>query len=84
MIAADSIIVLFDSIHHVLAAERTLIGRNVRCDLVPVPKELAADCGMALVLGSADREVAREILAEPRFRARGAYSGARPHAPMDL
>ncbi len=49
-------LLLFASIHHVLAAERTLEELSRRgeltasIELVPVPRELSSDCGMAVAV----------------------------------
>lgn len=59
-------LLLFPTIHHVLAAERALKAGGVAPDLVPVPKEISSDCGMAIAVAAADRPRALELLAEPR------------------
>jgi hypothetical protein len=41
-------VLLFDSIHDVLRAEKWFKARNVWFDLVPTPKDLSSDCGMSL------------------------------------
>jgi len=41
-------IALFDSIHHVLAAERILREKGIWIDLVPVPRSLTSECGIAI------------------------------------
>lgn len=43
-------ILVFDSIHHVLAAERALLARHVWCDLIPTPRDVSSDCGMVIEL----------------------------------
>jgi hypothetical protein len=63
-------IVLFDSVHHVLAAERALKNGRVAHDLVPVPKELSSDCGMAIELREADAPAAFRLLDDPSMRWR--------------
>ena len=42
------VILLFPSIHYVLKAEKILKKQGVPLELIPVPKELSGDCGMAL------------------------------------
>jgi hypothetical protein len=59
---------LFDSIHDVMAAEKALKRAGVRHDLVPVPRHLGSDCGMAI-------DFSREDL--PRFEAALAQAGIR-------
>lgn len=61
-------IILLNSIHHVLAAERAFKERNVWCDLVPVPRDLSSDCGMAVAFRGADLETVRQLLADARIR----------------
>ena len=41
-------VVLFGSIHQVLRAEKFLNGKGIKIDLVPVPRELSSDCGVAI------------------------------------
>lgn len=73
-------IILFDSIHYVLTAEQALKAHSVWCDLVPVPRNLHSDCGMAVAFRGADAEVVCDLLADPRLgrqrifrRQEGAY-----------
>lgn len=60
---------VFDSIHHVLAAEKAWLGEGLWCDLVPLPRSLTADCGMALECGAADEAAWRPLLGGRRWRA---------------
>lgn len=57
---------LFASIHHVLAAEAALEAGGVAPDLVPVPKDISPDCGMAITVAPADRERALALLQTTR------------------
>ncbi len=41
-------VLIFASIHDVTAAERTLQSNDLWCDMVPTPRELSSNCGMAL------------------------------------
>lgn len=66
-------VVVFDSIHHVLAAERVFQERSVWCDLIPTPGDLSSDCGMALVYDPADHDKIAGFLDDPRARVRGVY-----------
>jgi hypothetical protein len=66
-------IVLFDSTHYVLAAERVFREHGVRCDLVPVPRSLSADCGMAIEFLESDVDTVKDVLADRRVRPQGVY-----------
>lgn len=43
-------LLLFNTIHDVLRAEKALKEHAVRHELVPVPKDLSSDCGMSIAL----------------------------------
>ena len=66
-------ILLFDSIHYVLAAERAFGGCGVRCDVVPVPRELSSDCGMAVEFRPSDIDAVRGMRAEGSVKPRAVY-----------
>jgi len=66
-------IVLFDSMHYVLAAESAFKEHGVRCDLVPVPRSLSSDCGMAIEFPESDVDAVKDVLADGRVRPRGVY-----------
>ncbi len=51
------IIFLFESVHRVMKAEKLLKGKGVKIDLVPVPREISSDCGVAI-------ELARDLEAD--------------------
>jgi hypothetical protein len=39
---------LFESVHRVMRAEKILKGRGIAVDLIPVPREINSDCGVAV------------------------------------
>lgn len=55
-------ILVFDSIHHVLAAERALLGHGLWCDLIPTPRDIRTDCGMVIELRPAERHQASGVV----------------------
>jgi hypothetical protein len=66
-------IILFESIHHVLAAEEVLREQKVWCDVVPVPRDLSSNCGMAVEFRPDDLRPARTALTDRRVRVSGLY-----------
>ena len=58
----DPILLVCESIHDVLAAEKALKQRDVWCDLVPTPRELSSDCGMSLACRRVDLAVLRSLV----------------------
>ena len=41
---------VFSSVHQVMKAEKILKGRGYRVDLIPMPREISSDCGVAVEL----------------------------------
>ncbi|MBD3162584.1 MAG: DUF3343 domain-containing protein [Candidatus Eisenbacteria bacterium] len=66
-------LVLCDSIHHVLALEKRLRAADVPIDLIPVPRALSSDCGVAIAFALDALDPVRRILAEPGVRWRGLF-----------
>ncbi len=56
------VIFLFPSIHFVLKAEKAFKASGFKPDLVPVPKEISSDCGMAIELDFKDLNRAQKAL----------------------
>jgi len=52
-------ILLFQSVHQVMKAEKVLKERGMAVDLIPVPREISSDCGVAIQVPS---EVSEEAL----------------------
>ena len=57
-------LLVFRSIHHVLAAESALKAAGLAIDLIPVPKEINPNCGMAITIDPADRARAMGVVRE--------------------
>ena len=71
--ASERWIILFDSIHHVLAAEEVFKERGIWCDLTPVPRDLSSDCGMAVEFRVTDLDAVRSLLHDLPVRPRSIY-----------
>ncbi|OGQ88789.1 MAG: hypothetical protein A2512_04090 [Deltaproteobacteria bacterium RIFOXYD12_FULL_56_24] len=79
--STGSYVAIFLSIHYVLKAEQLLKAGGIPLDVVPVPREISGDCGMAItfapaqlaevqsILGAADIAIARIFCKE----AEGSY-----------
>ena len=48
MIKDGDYVAIFNSIHRVMEAERLLKDRQLKILLIPAPRALAADCGLAI------------------------------------
>jgi hypothetical protein len=67
-------VVLFYSSAHALRAEKVLVQSGFRVKMIPTPRELSSDCGLALRLDRADGARATEILAESHVPTNGMRS----------
>jgi hypothetical protein len=61
-------LLLFRSTHDVIKAERLCRERGIAVQVIPVPRELSSECGMALemtaaILSKAQRVIARAGIA---------------------
>ena len=56
-------VAIFNSIHRVMKAEKLLKERRLPILLIPAPRALRADCGLAIRYAAADRSAVEEVLA---------------------
>jgi len=54
----------FKSIHHVLKAEQALKDRGIWTDMIPNPRTLIADCGMALLFRCSDAASVKQAISD--------------------
>ena len=63
MVKENDYVAIFHSIHRVLKAEKILKQQNVDFLLIPVPRQLTSDCGLALRFSPETKDVLLGILA---------------------
>ena len=80
MVKENDYVAIFHSIHRVLKAEQVLKQAGVDFLLIPVPRQLTADCGLALRFDPQTKAELLEVLAaaglvpvELHQRSSGAY-----------
>jgi hypothetical protein len=56
-------ILILESIHQVLRAEKILKAAGIGTDLIPVPRQISSDCGMAVELPGETESEAIRLLA---------------------
>jgi len=64
MVKDGDYVAIFNSIHRVMQAEKRLKERRVSILLIPAPRALKSDCGLALRYAAADRSAVEGALAE--------------------
>jgi len=72
--ATDPVLILiFRGTHQVLSAEKRLKEGGVPLRLIPVPRRLTSDCGLAIRIPLDRRDRAREILSGARLAPLSAH-----------
>lgn len=64
MVKDGDYVAIFNSIHRVMQAEKRLKERRLPILLIPAPRALKSDCGLALRYSPADRQEVEVALAE--------------------
>jgi hypothetical protein len=64
MIRKGDVIAIFNNIHQVMKAEKVLKARRLDILLIPVPRSLQSDCGLAIRYAEADREQVEGVMME--------------------
>ena len=64
MVKENDFVAIFHSIHRVLKAEKILKSAQVDFLLIPVPRQLTADCGLALRFTAEVKDELLEVLAK--------------------
>lgn len=73
MIKDGDYVAIFNSIHRVMEAERLLKQRQLKILLIPAPRALAADCGLAIRYAEDVRSEVEGSLAEAGLLPRDLY-----------
>jgi hypothetical protein len=67
-------VVLFHSSSHALRAEKVLQQAGIVNKMIPTPRQLSSDCGMALRFDRADEEQVARALAEYKVPINGIHA----------
>lgn len=65
--ASPEMVLIFRGTHQVMSAEKRLKKGGVPMRLIPVPRRLTSDCGLAIRIPVRDRDKAREVLSASRL-----------------
>jgi hypothetical protein len=71
---AEHRVVLFHSTAHAMRAEKVLLGAGLRIKMIPTPRKLSSNCGMALRFDCQDEQRVAATLADNRVPTNGIYS----------
>lgn len=63
MVNEGDYVAIFNSVHKVMKAEKLLKKESIPMLLIPAPRSLSSDCGLAIRYSSAHREQLESLLA---------------------
>lgn len=64
MVKNGEYVAIFNSIHRVMKAEKTLKELRLPILLIPAPRAVSSDCGLAIRYGATDRDAVEGALAK--------------------
>lgn len=73
MVKDGDYVAIFNSVHRVMEAERLLKDKHLKMLLIPAPRALAADCGLAIRYAQDVRSEVEAVLAEAGLLPRELY-----------
>lgn len=63
MVSEGDYVAIFNSVHRVMKAEKLLKGEKLPMLLIPAPRALSSDCGLAIRYAADDRGQVEALLA---------------------
>lgn len=67
-------LVVFESVHQAIRAEKLMKKSGIHFDMVPTPREISASCGQSLAFDDADSIVVKDIMEQDKVLYRGIFS----------
>lgn len=67
-------VVLFHSTAHAIRAEKVLAGAGFRIKMIPTPRQVSSDCGMALRFDREDQAGVVATLTDKRVPSNGIHA----------
>lgn len=66
----NKVIVVFDSTRTAINAEKLCLKNAVSCQVIPVPRDISSDCGIALEIGEGDRDDVEKIFKREKLKVK--------------
>jgi len=64
MVKEGDFVIIFHSIHRVMKAEKLLKAAKAEILLIPVPRQLSSDCGLAIRITGSENQRVQTLLAD--------------------
>jgi len=67
VVRENDIVAIFDSVHRVMQAEKVLKAGGAEILLIPVPRQLTSDCGLAIRYDPGQKDRVEQILRDEKL-----------------
>lgn len=69
----DFYVIVFETTHHAIAASRVFKDKNYNFDIIPTPRMITNNCGLAIKFGEEDLEKIKESIKESNIKMKNIY-----------
>ncbi|MDD2889478.1 MAG: DUF3343 domain-containing protein [bacterium] len=66
-------VILFNSVHFVMKAEKAIKEKGIGVQLIPVPRQFSSDCGMAIKIKEENIESVKQLLEKGSYKVEGIH-----------
>jgi hypothetical protein len=66
----NKIIAVFESTRAAINAEMLCVKNNIPCQVIPMPRDISSDCGIALEIAEVDREAVEKIFGQEKVKVK--------------
>jgi hypothetical protein len=66
----NKVIVVFDSTRAAINAEKLCVKNVIPCQVIPVPRDISAECGIALEVNEGDRKAVEKIFGQEKLQVK--------------
>jgi hypothetical protein len=73
MVNDGDYVAIFNSVHRVMKAEKLLKNEKIPMLLIPAPRALTSDCGLAIRYAASDRDRVEALLASSSLKPEEIY-----------
>lgn len=66
-------VIVFESTHHAIAAEKILKEKKYEIDTIPTPREITASCGLSIMFNEKQLGYIKKDIEENHLQIKGIY-----------
>jgi hypothetical protein len=66
----NKVIIVFESTRAAINAEKLCVKNTIPCQVIPVPRDISAECGIALEINETDRDAAERTFGQENLKVK--------------